>query len=285
MQLLKQFNYPPVHVFINIPDCYPTIHDWNLLINNLPEVFRRYEEEKGKLYAIKDIWGVIIAPLGDSQQNFNENNKSYTLIVSAPYHKNEEKNLYDKLDDACYNIVKHSLIESPNIRNSIFIHLPITASFQNCKKWVVEYFTQYPEKPVSTVILYQPSVTTDQIKNSNSVHHCIDIINKDTDQLEWQGGKENLIEFSIPFGNVSSEPSELKLVADGKEIISVDNNYIYQKGIHYLDAIKNEDGTITGGVSKLTSGIKQDLVVKLLPDQDGFVLSGRYPQTDELSIL
>ncbi|MDO9000996.1 MAG: hypothetical protein Q7W45_14610 [Bacteroidota bacterium] len=284
-QLLSKHNLPPLQVLIESPENYPVQKDWNNLKKYLPTLFERFKKNKEDRTMIIDrSWVILLPDLGNRGQAFHKIQKSYTLIITSKYHKNEENNLFDKLNDACHNLTKHSNIETKDIINFVFIHLPTSASIKNCTTWVENYFRDYPNKPISGVILYQPCVASDFLNQKTFISHCFSIKIKADKFLEWNNNLKQ-IDFGIPVGIIANEPATLKLIVDDSMSVSIDDRYIYQRGNHYLTAVKGTDGSLGGNITKVSSGIFTHLAIKPFEDQQEVIISGRFEPEDELMIL
>ncbi|RYE39134.1 MAG: hypothetical protein EOP48_26145, partial [Sphingobacteriales bacterium] len=174
-------------------------------------------------------------------------------MISAPYHKNEKANLFSKIEDACANLSKHAAIETEHIINSLFLHLPETISLAEAVKWLDEYFLQFPDKPITFIILYQPTVSTNITDNTSTINHAIKYYMKDETKLKGQ------YKFSVPVGSVNDKSSGFILIADypdGKrEMIKVENKYLYQHGEHYMKMQPDGIGGYVANITKIGSGV------------------------------
>ncbi len=84
---------------------------------------------------------------------FMQSNK---FISVSPFHKNEYKNLRDKLDDDCLNLEKQKKTEEDDEYNCIMIHLHEDADIDSYHKELQDYITDNPDKPITYILLYQP---------------------------------------------------------------------------------------------------------------------------------
>lgn len=283
--LLRKHNLSPLQVLIENADKYPEQKDWDNLKRYLPDLFVEFKKDpQNRTMVIDKSWIVLIPDLINRGQPFHQVHKSYTLIITSKYHKNEEHNLFDKLNDACYNLTKHSNLETNDLINFVFIHLPTSASIKNCNTWVESYFRDFPDKPITGVILYQPCVATNVSNQHSFISHCFSIKVKAQKFLDWNKNFKQ-INFGIPVGIITDEAAPLKLIVGDEMSINIDDRYIYQKGNHYLTAIKGKDGSLGGNITKVSSGIFTHFAVKPFEDQQEIVISGRFPPEDELRIL
>ncbi len=287
VEVLKEKDIKSVQIIIDAVKGYPTQANWKKLKELLPTALVDVVEGKPKVFAIDDFWAFMYGDLKDGYQTIHPSYNSYSLLIASPYHKNEEKNLLDKLDDACANLIKHSNTEDENVINTVFIHLPELASIMKCKEWVENYFLQFPDKPITGVILYQPTVATDIDTDQSFIHHCFQVVFQNDKFAKWNNLSEE-INFTIPVGIVNDIPSEFKVIleVDGKkETTLLNDKYTFQRGNLYLQQRKSTDGTITGNITRLSSGIFTHSVFEPFPGQGSFILSGNFPPIDKLLIL
>ncbi|MBD2386851.1 hypothetical protein [Cylindrospermum sp. FACHB-282] len=135
----RQLNAVGIYVFAK---SYPTQSDWEVLKRRLPAMLDSVENRTNDSF--EDIqnscWDIIINNLHIENCQFSPIHKSYTFIVCSPYHKNEYKNLYSKLDDAYVNFTRHAGSVDPLTTRMVFIDIPTSASITLCKEWAKQYF-------------------------------------------------------------------------------------------------------------------------------------------------
>lgn len=297
--LLQDFNVPPVHIVIDGPVKYPEKAEWEKLKANLRTVF---EQNAGFAYLAsrKDEsqefhpenanleWTIIIHPFLQNVDQYHPAFKTYTLIISGRHHRNEHENLFSKIDDACNNLTKHAADEGYGLANTILIHLPPTASLARCNEWLVDYFNLYPNKSVSAIIFYQPSVATDIDTNRSFINHCFNVITPRDRILRYLPGGLHL-NCSLPIGMLSSEPVNLQLIAqypDGrKETRTIVDRYFYQRGNHYMKMQPDGKGGFWGNIEQLGNGVFSHIIVELPGQIEKASIGGKFPPKDVLLIL
>lgn len=284
--LLVEKKIESVFIIIDVPRGFPEKKDWKMLSDNLSNILDHYDPSKAIMLSIDDFWAVVLNTLNDKKK-FSKAHSSYSLIISCNYHKNEEKNLLDKLNEACYNLTKHSQIETDNLINFVMIHLPESASILKCSEWVEAYFDDYPEKPITGVILYQPSVANDLVKDKNFINHCFQLVYRNR-KLDWFKTDET-ITFNLPVGIISNEPSKNMIVVEmpsgEREEVNIHDKYIYQRGNHYVKMSLDESGGMTGYIKNGPSGVFTHLVVSLEEGGEMMAFSSHYQPEDKLLIL
>lgn len=279
LDILKKTHIHSLQLII-LSNYYPQDSDWTVLRKELKELINRNRNTPG-LYHIGKCWTASITSLSDEDNTLHKGMSSYQLNIMSPYHKNEEKNLLSKLDDACANLSKHSPAPNSQSINAVYIHLPETASVKKCAEWATEYLNNFPEKPIETVLLYQPTVVINPEENSTGINHCFQFaLNQKF--MNWRINNNQLINFDIPVGSVSIEPSFYQLLMGNKEII-LDEHYTFQVGNIYRKAIQSKDGSISGDVRKLASGVFEHSIISLFNKE--ILVKGHFSPKDELLIL
>ena len=291
--LLKKYSYGPVSIIIDCPIDYPTQTKWDLLHAYIDDCFKTKRNDTDPFFAIatdKPEWIILINPLTENDgAKYHSGYNSYSLIVTAPYHKNEKDNLISKIEDACHNLTKHSSIENDNICNILFLHLSPNASINYCKQWVEEYFLEFPNKPITGVFLYQPSVASLEATNSSTaiVHFFLSVL-KEQKYIAWipPGFTIDLV---VPVGIASTEPTQNKLIIQYPnkpyEQILLNDRYTYQHGSHYLKMQEIGAGSWQGTMHKVGSGVYTSVVMEFPGQPNQAVLSPKVPPFDELLIL
>ena len=278
---LNVYKCPSLKVIIHKKTGYPSAADWKELSDNIHGCFITYNN-LGKKFLRAEIadWSVILQELIPQDGTFANLPKSYTFIISAQFHKNEEKNLFDKLDEAVANIVKHQPVETTDKKNCVIIHLPMIVSRKNCRQWAIDYFKNFPDKPISAIILVQPLVVKDQ-----SDKEFISIGTSIIGRIGYANdlGSVLPLQFKMPVGerdNLFYKPV-IFIRENGKSALKIEmeNVYVYQQGHHYYEAKIDADGAIVVPIVKIASGIIRHTVFL------GIEVVGRFEAIDKLEIL
>lgn len=287
IKTIKEKKICGIQIIIDAVKAFPTKSDWDNLLNNIPHVLSNVEQGKSKAFGISDCWAFMYNDLKDEYQEFHSDFNSYQIIIFAPYQKNEEKNLISKLDDACIYLSKHSIAENECIINAVFIHLPESASIMKCKQWAEDYFLNFPGKPITSIIFYQPTIGTELDKNTNFIHHCFQISTIMDKYNRWNPELKK-INFDVVFGIANYEAGSNKLIAEiegERKVIDFNGRYVYQRGNLYLAGKQEADGSINGNINRIASGIFAHTVFQPFPGQPSFTFSGRFAPVDKLIIL
>nr|WP_315171321.1 hypothetical protein [uncultured Flavobacterium sp.] len=293
VKLLKKYNYPPTQIYIDFGDHFPEERDWVTFHKSADKFFALKRKdadpfcgvvEKSKDDPSKDAltFSMLISPLnGDFHSGYN----SYTLMISGLYHKNERKNLYSKLEEACTNLQKHSAVENEQIINTLFIRLPDTVSVDSCQQWLDDYFEMFPAKPISIVFLYQPTIITQNA--SSLISHCVRIYLKN--EIDVQRKIKGKMTFQFPVGIITENTAQEFLLAElpdgSSEKIDIQDRYFYQRGELYQKLKSNEDGTFGGNVSRPANGIFLNLVLEIPGQKQSAVIKGKFAESDNLIII
>ena len=218
-------------------------------------------------------------------QKRSKNNCSYTFIGISPYHKNEYKNLLDKLEDACANLISQKKEETEKELNGLYIHLHENLSVAKCQKVMQQYLDEHPELPISFVLLYDTSITRNETKyNASVITHCFLPAISATRYPKWINKNQvHVPNFTFLIGQVSLEEAKIKIFRNGDEALVLDDVYLYQYGEEYILANQNEDGSITGELISIAPGIRRNIVAKL--GNREVVLSEKFPVEERLEIM
>lgn len=298
IKLLKKYNYPPSQIILDFPDIFPEKREWELLENRIDQIFNEQRNATEPFTALAEtidpsiplepgnsraIFVLIINPFRHNTEVFHPVFNTYTLMISAKFHKNEHLNIFSKLNDACSNLSKHAAIETTEIINSLIIHIPDTISLKQCTDWLNQYFDEFPDKPISFVILYQVSVADDLTTKTSSINHCVNIYTRKGKKIEGN------YKFCIPVGSVSHISSDIFIVAefpDGtKERIPIESKYYYQRGEHYMKMLSDGKGSYHGNIKRIGNGVHTNMVIEFPGQKQSAVLKGKFPPSDELFIL
>ncbi|MEM6816208.1 MAG: hypothetical protein AAF600_17765 [Bacteroidota bacterium] len=296
--LLKKYKYPPVQILLDFPDSYPNDRDWKMLEDRLDGIFKSQRTADEPFTALvepldpkvelsrennRKIFIITVYPFKVKEKEFHEKFHSYTLMISARYHKNEHQNLYSKMDNACSNLAKHSASEDEHVTNSLLLHLPETISLDQCTKWLDDYFEEFPNKPISIVFLYQPTVAVILETNQTAINHCFKFYLRKGKKINGN------YKFCIPVGLISNESTKMLYIAEfpngQKQTIPLEDRYIYQHGEHYMKMKPDGKGRFQGNIKKLGSGVHTSVVLEIPGQKETAIIHGRFAPSDELLIL
>ncbi|GAB4053562.1 hypothetical protein GCM10028810_59420 [Spirosoma litoris] len=285
--ILKEKGIVSIQIVIDAVKRYPEKEDWDNLLEQLPNILDQYDPNEPKVMTISDFWLLMIFNIHDDFQSFHQDHNSYTLLLTSVYHKNEKNNLFSKLEEACANLNKHHKNEDPNTINVVMIHIPELGSITACKQWATEYFDQYPDKPISGVLLYQPTIANNLTSGNKFINNCFQFAVRQDRFDTWNAERYN-INFLVPVGRISEEPviNKLAFIINGeKKYEDLSDRYWFQSGHHYLKQVVQPDGSIVGNIKNLASGVFAHAILEPFPGQAAILLEGHFPPEDKLTIL
>lgn len=242
----------------------------NLIFNNK---YRMPKEFETKMYI--EISGTRL------EENMNSKFSNHTFMIISPYHKNEKKNLYDKINDAIANLKKHMKPGEKNIYG-LFIRVDINVSIDICEKWIEEYFEQN-DVLIQLVVLYQPGTARSLEKNSTITTMNFKIILNNGD-IWILKHPSDLPQFEIQVGELVTETPSMMMINSGtNQKIKLEETYVFQKGEMFYNALPNNENGWDGSVSSPAPGIKISSVF----EKDGkcIVLTMINADSEELKII
>jgi len=263
---------------------FPSAVDWNDLRATLSNVLALAANTATleQAFAIGNMWKGLTYRLPDNLSPLSAHYTSYVALIMVPLHKNEQKNLLDKIEDACTNFAAHPGDGSENRARAVFVRLPSSASVMKCTQTAREYFEDRPESPLDAVILYQPTVSRALKTNQSTINHHITFAGKSTFQA-WCAKLGIPISIRVWIGAVSTEPTK-KMLSDGTSTWPADDYYTYQKGNIYREFRLNAQGQTTGELGSPAAGVLTHAVMEALPGQFG-VISGKLPPEEQLELF
>lgn len=287
LMLMTKFRIHYAEYFITFENTTsPKKEDWERLRALLNKVIRDFSRanNRNEYRVSKEVkinnWHVKVRQT-ERVSNLNRGFISYQLMIFGPYHYNEERNLYDKLDSAHENFTRH--VPATGATNIIYIRVPLTISVEQCKKWTESYFNSNPATTAHIVLFYQCSISYNPHEGSQSlIHTFLPVLNPHLNPI--LNNKFPPYSLSIPVGGVSQLTPNVKLVVDGKvkDEHELGPNYFYQGGRFYENAIE-KNGAIEGVLRHLAPGIQEISVFTL--EGKTVTLSGNFQTSDELLIL
>lgn len=281
---IKKRNIHSIQLFVDAYKETPSPEKWKALIKKIPEILDKYDFNQRKLFEIDDFWSIILLKINDDKE-YHEAYNSYYLLISSELHKNEYQNMFEKLDGACENLVKHEKLEDENTVNAVFVHMPQNISIVRCLGSVAQYFERNPNKEITCVILYQPSVVSDVGYKNSHINHCFFIFSKGN-RLQTFLGTETQLLMEIPVGHISGVPSSIHMVPQngGGQVFKVDDKYLFQRGNFYIKAKPTPEGNIEGVTNKPAPGLIMHCVARIPPNKKDIVFSPKLPLDDTLLI-
>jgi hypothetical protein len=258
---------------------YPRPTDWKALRDALPIILERENYGRNQVHPVEKTWAFSILhnpppevlPLSTSHL-------SYQVNFIAPYHNNESKNLFDKLDDAAANARKHAKDVTKDSAHAVMVRLPETISFAKCQEWAQLYVADDRNGSIDSVMLYQPSVV-DLPNNTHIIDHAF--FQCGTARYSTWVRPERVINISTVVGKFSS--GTRRQLTGGWNLPDISQMYNYQHGEFYTVHDWKPNVPITFDINYLATGIFQHAVIK--NESGEVVLAGVFPPQKALSLF
>lgn len=213
---------------------------------------------------------------------FSAEGCSHIFLAESPLHKNEYKNLRDKLDDACWNLIRQKPVESDTDYNGIIIHLHENADIDSYQKEMQDYLNENADRPISFIVLYQPAIVFDgHIQGGCQIYHTI----KPAVSVERMTVKPRILpELNLFLGSVGLETPKRTLFANNSSVAAVRDMYLYQKGEIYEQPEKMADGAMKGQIRMIAPGIRLSTAFPVQENNGTAIIRANILNTDHLEI-
>ena len=274
--VIKENIAKSLQIFI-FRDNYPCEQQWKILEEGLPEIVGSPHQPNN---SIGD-WTILIYPLTDDSvriiantQNARlyEKRNSYSLFMTIPFYKNENKNIEYKLKEACKNLIENGITETNNSMNSLMIHLPEYVSIDNYIDWCQSFFANNPEAPISYIMLIQPAFVSSLERDESFLSYIYNLIVKPGKYLQ------NKLHAEFPIGKPTTERLR-EILNTGFELPQL--HYLRQSGnIFAFYGEISQGGTLE---MRFNNGIIIHAIGKFRGKE--FLLSEDFPPNSNLVLL
>jgi hypothetical protein len=233
-------------------DAPPTNEDWDLLRHGLVDEGRHPSSTFQHRHV--GAWSMWCGAIPEGSGPLAAGLGSYLLQVIAPFHPNEDANLGQKLLEACSNLAKYAVDESDVSSNVVYVRVDATANLLDLEGWAHQWFVDFPSKAVSAVLLYQPSVTRNEL-NESLVHHCYRLVMRPDRQLLT--GPAATPQIVLPMGRVGVQPATVGFGRPDGQALSLDRRYVFQRGDIFREMLPDGRGGWTGGLGSPAPGVHE----------------------------
>lgn len=261
-------------VLLVIADAYPATADWEALRAALASLPFGQAVQRG-------IWSVKFGALPAEYAPYSPQHLSYQVFLSAPFHKNESKNLSDKFDEAFANAEAHA-VDKPDHVRIVLMRVPEAMSLRTCDRWAKDYLASNPNSPIDGVYLYQLTVV-EQPNDRSVISHAFCI--SQTQRLaEWHappGKAGRVLAMNLAVGT-HTEPTHIE-TRGGPTPQRVEEAYHYQKGEFYTLHVVDLSKPPTAWIRNLASGIFQYAVFQSAERQ--MTLAGLFPPDKDITLF
>lgn len=230
-------------------------------------------------YAPQDgIWCGRTQPLSSEYNPLSDRPTSYSLVLAAPQHENEQKNFFDNIRKGLANLQKHCATVPSDVCRAILLRLSATASLVQCKQWAEQYFVDWPDANVELILLYQVAPVSDLANGTTTITHFF-IAVPGPKHAAWRGVSEaRQLRLETMIGTISDKPVSL-LAVGGPAPINMDAYYVFQRGDIYR-LYESGKAPLTVTLENPAPGVMLHAVTRELG-----VLSMHAPPNGELSLL
>jgi len=206
-----------------IATSHPSYPSWNDLSGSADAII-------GGTYATDEgIWSGSIRPLSSEYNPLSDRDTSYTFLLAAPQHENEQKNFFENIRKGLANLQKHCASVPSNVCRAILLRLSATASLPQCQQWAEQYFRDWPDANVELILLYQVAPALDPVTGKTMITHCF-ITVRGPKHAGWKGATEaRQIRGETLIGKISNVPLS-PIVSGGPSPINLDGFYTFQRG-------------------------------------------------------
>lgn len=234
---------------------YPNESDWQKLYSELHKQASNFDGLR-KIFEIDGKWLVGLLPLiPEGNEKFSAGHISHSFVCTSPYHNNEQNNFLSKLESAVSNLERHVKIRSGGLP-IIIMRLPVTASASILNLWVKKYFDLHKSSILKSVFFIQPYSASKEDMSSSHIAYFVSSVVADS----FLTTSVERLEFEAPVGIVVQQPPKWRLRSDiGEQQLS--EQYVYQKGRHYISASKDSQGTLSARISRKAPGIESIAVL------------------------
>ncbi|WP_155820515.1 hypothetical protein [Komagataeibacter europaeus] len=281
----KKNNKNGAHIVIK-NNKFPTETDWKQIERKLPEYLDEYFS--GKPISIKN-WSINVIDIDQLYSNISSKKRSYSFFMSVPCHKNEQKNIESKIEDACENISRHSNNISDDFLRLLLIRVPEETDVMSCVQCVEQWIELRPTASVDVVFFYQPTVAQDKNTGSYIIVHCI--LNASGKEfatnhrfptwLKKFGDKNFPIVARSEVGMWTVVPEKITYL-DGSDAL---DHYHYQRGLIYETPKKNADGSFYGEISNPIPGIQIFQLFDLGDGNEDLIIKGNFPEGSDMELF
>jgi hypothetical protein len=261
-------------VLMAIAQDYPSTGDWETLQSGLATLSVGQPVQRG-------MWAVKLAALPADYQPYSPRHRSYQLFITAPFHRNESKNLSDKFDDAFANAKEHAAEKKDSVR-IVLVHVPEAMSLRTCDRWAKDYLANNPGSPIDGIYLYQLTVV-EQPNDQSLMSHAL-CISETARFSQWRsrpGKAPRVFALNLAIG-MGTEPTHIE-TRGGLRPLNLEERYNYQKGEFYTLHQINRCKPTTAWIRNLASGIFQFAVLQ--GDHGESTLGGHFPPNKDVTLF
>lgn len=232
-EAIKKFPRYSFHVSISLGKYPSNAQDWSKIEN---KTIKSFEKSSFANYMYDDDFIKVKVYTVTHHKNMKlySGKQSYSFIVFSPYHKNEEDNIFSKMQKAAHTTNKNSPESSNMIKNTCFIRIPNFVDPDLCRKICIKNKEIMEYNNLQLIFFYNATIGTQLEENESYIMHNFSIFITNINQL-ISTTKNHTTGLSFPCGYSSDQYYVNKLVNERGETFSLANKYIYQSGKCFID--------------------------------------------------
>lgn len=237
----------------------------------------------GVPYTTSNEWIIRLDELTPNPgERFSQSRASYTSLLMAPYHRNEQLRFHSKIQEACENLIQHCSDVSPICGNGIIIRVPESVSIADAKGWLSKFW-EPKHACISSVIIVRSSYTSSDDLSQSWVLYEFAYVDNPTATVRFSQLAPGKLNITVPIGAVSEVETKTTLNLYGNQI-DLRGAYWRMAGRHTYEKSTNVSEGAVSFEFKRYPNIKTSCVFTGFPD-GGLEISPNHPPTDELLIL
>lgn len=224
------------------------------------------------------IWTVSAHDTGSGGLYDGPDHRSYQVVVTCPFHRNEERNLLGRVSDACdkFARIAAAIGEAPKM---VFVQMPQTSDVSRYADALRAEMHEGRLGAVDLIALYRLSATDEH----RLQHHIAEVKNPASGRLSVSGGTtRGKYNFSTILGAVSDYGGADWLHV-GPDEYSLAGRYHYQSGHTYRLVEHDPEHGSSGKLTTPVRGVHEHAVFRSA--EGDMVLSGKFAADGLLKFL
>ena len=214
---------------------------------------------------------LFVGQLGASKENLDAGFISDSFAVFMPYHKNEQPNFKQKLNDAITQL-KQKCADKTG-KKAVFMRLHQTANMPEMTEFATELISE-EGCAADLIVLYQPAYINNQNLDQTSPSQYFSFIRSPG----WEDQKYP-IKMQAAVAVHIQNPSKQKMIwPDGSLRDPLKDHYMYYVGQHFVATQMDQHG-------KGTANIQRRPNLSIYPVFQGHIVAGLLPPNDEFLVL
>jgi hypothetical protein len=268
---LKQLGETGVGMMVSAVE-YPSDGNWaklrHFVTHNTPALCREMHAQRSV-----SKWSIVPFSITSEQLSRRPNHTSYQIIATSPFHPNEKRNLYSKLDGAASQISRSLPVTEGGRIRMVFAQMPQTSAIGDYAEWANQYLEDN-KKSADIVVIYR--ISSDDTMRLN--HHVVTRWSQDTSSLLTR----RPLATSVILGLVGEAPPTDRILI-GTMSFELHGKYSYQSG-HLFPLIRYEPGSQkVVNLSSPHRGLRQHAVLAM--DDGELALQGLFSPDGLLKLI